>query len=109
MEEVEVSQTSVLSLLEGSVELLGRHRDTQGCEVGENFLTPARRRPGGLLRFHRHLSRVEVNADSRWWDACRSLLGGGWDRAFPDGDRRVRRARVSAWHRRRECAGLPPG
>src|SRR6266540_1284239 len=44
MEEVEVSQTSVLTLLEGGVELLGSHGDAQGRKVGENFVTSARRR-----------------------------------------------------------------
>ena len=50
MEEVQVRQTGVLGLLEGGVELVGRHGDAQGREVGEDFVTPARRR-GGSWRF----------------------------------------------------------
>ena len=48
MEEVEVRETGVLSLLEGGVELLGRHGDAQGREVRKNFVTPTQRRhPAG--------------------------------------------------------------
>src|SRR5258708_6195247 len=109
MEEVEVRETGVLSLLEGSVELLGRYGDAQGREVRKNFVTPTRRRLGGLLRFHRRLPRVGVNAGNRWSDVGRSLLAADWDRAFPDAGRRVRRVRVSVWRRRRGYAGSPPG
>src|SRR5437588_8214481 len=99
MEEVEVSETGVLSLLEGGVELLGRHGNAQGREVRENFVTPVRRgRRVGFAVFlrtaHRRIPRVRVNADSRWSDAGRSILGADWDRAFPDAGRRVHRAKA---------------
>src|SRR6185369_11240159 len=109
MEEVEVRETGVLSLLEGGVELLGRYGDAQGCEVRENVVTPARRRLSGLLRFHRHRPRARVNADSRWSGVDRSILGADGDRACPDGGRRVHRGMLSAWRWRRGCAGPPPG
>src|SRR5437016_14352415 len=99
MEEVEVRETGVLSLLEGGVELLGRHGDTQRGEVGEGLITPVRRgRRVGLAVFlrtaHRRIPRVRVNADSRWSDAGRSIPRADWDRGILDAGQRVRRAMV---------------
>ena len=41
MQELQVRPAGILALLQGGVELLGRHRNAQGREVGEDLLTQA--------------------------------------------------------------------
>src|SRR5204862_6091450 len=78
MQEVQVRQAAVLSLVQGVVQLLGRHRDAQGGEVGADLLTPARRcRAPRRLAFlgsglHRRVPSARATTDTRWSAAGRS-------------------------------------
>jgi hypothetical protein len=83
VQEVEVRPAGFLGLGQGGVELRGGDGDTQGGAIGEDLVTPGRRRGrafflglavlrlvlvGALLRLaaHRTGSPVRVNVDSRW-------------------------------------------
>src|SRR5207249_2004246 len=116
VQELQVRSAVLFGVGQGSVELVGCHRHTQGGEVGEDLVTQVWAGRGRIRRlvflvrtgFHGRVPRVRVTADSRWPAADRSGLRAMRGAACRAGWQ-VRQAIVWAWRWRPGCAGWPPG